>query len=77
MVIIIIIIINVDIIITMNIPDNSKHESLNAGNAKVIVWLFSFILQDVLHYEDHVLNKHRVYVTHNCLPHKHIQTGYT
>ena len=33
----------------------------------MIVWLFRFVFEDVLDDEDHVLDKHRVELGHNCL----------
>jgi len=52
----------------VNLPHDGKHESFYAGNAKMIVWLLCLILQDVLHDEYHILDEHRVHVSHHCLP---------
>jgi len=57
-----------DSVLITNVPDNGEHESLDAGDSKMVVGLLGLILEDVLHYEYHVLDEHRVYVAHNRLP---------
>lgn len=45
-------------------PDNGKHERLYAGYAELVVLLVGFILEDVLHDEDDILNQKGVGVRH-------------
>lgn len=54
-------------LLTTSVPNDGKHEAFDAGDAEMIIRLLCFILQDILHDENDILDEHRVYVTHNCL----------
>lgn len=48
-------------------PDDSEHERLDARDAEVVTRLLGLVLQNVLHYEDDVLDEHRVHIVNNRL----------
>jgi len=57
-----------------NIPDDCKHEAFYARNAEMVVGLFCFILQYVLHDKNHILDEHCVSIAYNCLPTQNAST---
>ena len=52
---------------TLCLPNNGKHERLNAGGPQVFTRLVHLHFQNVLHDEDHILYQQGVLVLHDHL----------